>query len=177
MIVRSLVPFAITSLASSAVAANPQGHVAVRTAVCGAGSDAVWEETRFCNGVVGDVLLGRERNGDFGLGPFAEISTAGFWDARYGAGLSVLAPVTSDFPLVLSLGVFGHETESAALGAALFFGLRSHNFHGAYNLAAGGVVSAYRDLTAEHATLVTVGLELDVFLLAMPFLFAAGALR
>jgi hypothetical protein len=165
------------SLASRASVASPQGHVAWRTAVCGAGEAAVWEETRFCNAVVGDVLFGRERNGDFGLGPFAEVSTAGFWDARFGGGLSALAPVTSDYPLVLSLGVFGHETRAIALGAELFFGLRSYNFHGSYNLAAGVVVSAHRDLDADHATLVAIGLELDAFLLAAPFLLVAGGLR
>ena len=144
--------------------------------MCGVGDDAVWEETRFCGGIVGDVLFGRERNRDFGIGPFAEVSTAGFWDARYGGGLSVLTPVTSNYPLVFSLGAFGHETASLALGGHAFFGLRSHNFHGSYNLAAGLIASVYRDLGAERATLVSVGFELDALLLAMPFLFAAGEL-
>ena len=157
--------------------ASPQGHVAIRTLVGGAGDDALWQETRWCNGVVGDLLFGRERNRDFGFGPYVDFSTAGFWDARYGGGLSALFPVTSDFPLVLSIGAYGHETESLALGSTLFFGLRSHNFHGGYNFATGVVVSGYRDLGAEGATLVTAGLELDALLLAMPFLFLAGELR
>lgn len=157
--------------------ATPQGHVALRTSVCGAGDDSLWQETRWCNGVAGDLLFGRSRNRDFGLGPYVEISSAGFWDARYGGGLSALFPVTSDLPLVLSLGAFGHETDSLALGSTLFFGLRSHNFHGSYNFATGFVASGYRDLGGEHSTLVTVGLELDALLLAMPFLFLAGELR
>jgi len=123
------------------------------------------------------VLFGRERNDDFGIGPYAEVSTAGFWDARYGAGVSALAPVTSDFPLVLSFGAFGHETDALALGASAFFGLRSYNFHGSYNFAVGFVASAFRDLGAERATLVTLGLEIDGFFLAVPFLLAAGELR
>lgn len=158
-------------------AASPQGHVAIRTSVCGTGTDALWQETRWCNGVVGDLLFLRDRNTDFGLGPYAEISTAGFWDARYGGGVSALAPVTPDFPLVLSLGAFGHETEALALGGSAFFGLRSHNFHGSYNYALGLVVSGYRDLGADRATLVSVGLELDVLLLAAPFVLMAGGLR
>jgi hypothetical protein len=165
-------------LAFSGVAvAAPQSHVALRTSVCGAGDDAHWQDTRWCNGVVADVLFGRARNRDFGLGPYAEISTAGFWDARYGGGLSALLPVSSDFPLVLSLGAYGHETDSLALGSSLFFGLRSHNFHGSYNFATGIVVSGYRDLGAENASLITVGLELDALLIAMPFLFLSGELR
>jgi hypothetical protein len=151
--------------------------VAYRTSVCGTGTDALWQDTHWCNGVVADLLFLRERNTDFGLGPYAEVSTAGFWDARYGGGVSALAPVTPDFPLVLSLGAYGHETRAVALGANAFFGLRSHNFHGNYNFAVGLVVSAYRDLGAEHATLVTIGLELDVLLLAAPFVFVANGLR
>ena len=162
---------------SGAARASPQGHVALRTSVCGAGDAALWQETRFCGGVVADVLFGRERNRDFGIGPFAEVSTAGFWDARYGGGLSALAPLTADFPLVLSLGAFGHETQSVALGAHLFFGLRSYNFHGGYNFSAGLVASAYRDLDQGGATLVSLGIELDALLVALPFLFAVGEAR
>ena len=176
-VVRSLGAFLAASLLAVVARASPQGHVAYRTSVCGVGSSALWQETRWCNGVIGDLLLGRERNTDFGVGPYAELSTAGFWDARYGGGLSALAPVTEDFPLVLSLGAFGHETDALALGASAFFGARSFNFHGAYNLAIGLYASAYRDLGAEQATLVSIGLELDGFFLAAPFLLAAGELR
>lgn len=174
---RSLAVVGLFSLCGGTANATPQGHVALRTSICGAGDDALWQETRWCNGVTGDLLFGRDRNRDFGFGPYVEVSTAGFWDARYGGGLSVLLPVTSDFPLVLSLGAYGHETDSLALGGSMFFGLRSHNFHGNYNFATGLVVSGYRDLDAERATLVTAGLELDAMLLALPFLFLAGELR
>jgi hypothetical protein len=175
-VARPLAAFGFVWFFTGNAAASPQAHVALRTSVCGVGDDAVWDETRFCGGVVGDVLFGRERNQDFGIGPFAEVSTAGFWDARYGGGLSVLAPVTSTYPVVLSLGAFGHEAESLALGGQVFFGLRSYNFHGSYNLAAGLVASVYRDLGAERATLISLGVELDAVLFAMPFLFAARAL-
>ena len=168
---------AALAILSTNATASPQGHVALRTSLCGTGTDAIWQTTHWCNGISGDLLLGRKRNSDFGLGPFAEVSTAGFWDARYGGGLSALAPVTENFPLVLSLGAFGHETESVALGGSLFFGARSYNFGSAYNLAAGFVVSGYRDLGAENATLVSIGLEIDGFFLAAPFLFLAGELR
>ena len=165
------------ALVAPHAAASPQGHIALRTSVCGAGDERLWEETRWCNAVIGDLLFGRTRNADFGLGPFVEVSTAGFWDARYGGGLSALAPLTSDIPLVLSLGAYGHETRSLALGANVFVGIRSYNFHGSYNLAAGLVASFVRDLGAEHSTIVTLGVELDAFFLAAPFLLIAGELR
>jgi hypothetical protein len=145
--------------------------------VCGVGEGAVWQETRFCNGLVADVLFLRERNRDFGVGPFIELSTAGFSDARFGGGLSVLAPSWPDYPVVLSFGAFGHENEALALGAHVFFGLRSYNFHGSYNWAAGFFGAAYRDLGAREATLLTAGVELDAALLAAPFMLAASALR
>jgi hypothetical protein len=177
VVVRSLAAFGFIASFAGAAAASPQGHVAYRTSVCGVGTNSLWQDTRWCNGFVADLLLLRERNGDFGLGPYAEISTAGFWDARYGGGASALLPVAPDFPLVLSLGAYGHESDSVALGANAFFGLRSYNFHGSYNYAVGFVVSGYKDLGADRATLVTLGIELDGLLLALPFLFVAGELR
>jgi hypothetical protein len=145
--------------------------------VCGVGTDRLWQDTRWCNGFIADLLFLRERNADFGLGPYAEISTAGFWDARYGGGVSALAPIAPDFPLVLSIGAYGHETASVALGANAFFGLRSYNFHGSYNYAVGLVVSGTKDLGADGASLVTLGIELDGLLLALPFVFAWSDLR
>jgi hypothetical protein len=169
--------FGCASCLAGAAVASPQAHVALRTSVCGVGEERLWQETRWCNAVMGDFLLGRSRNSDFGFGPFVEASTAGFWDARYGGGLSALAPITSDIPVVLSLGAYGHETSAVALGANVFVGVRSYNFHGSYNLAAGLVASFVRDLGSEHATLVTLGVELDGFFLALPFLLAARELR
>jgi hypothetical protein len=176
-VARSVLPFALAFFVAGGAGASPQAHVAYRTGVCGVGSESLWQDTRWCNGVVGDLILGRERNDDFGLGPYVEVSSAGFWDARYGGGLSVLAPVTADFPLVLSFGAFGHEARSVALGGSLFFGLRSYNFHGTYNYSLGLVASGYRDLAADHETLLSIGLELDGFFLVAPFLLAAAALQ
>lgn len=150
----------------------------MRLAPCGVGEDgAVWQDTRFCGGLTADLLFLRERNSDFGFGPYVEVSSAGFWDARYGGGLSLLAPVHPDFPLVLSAGLYGHETQSLAVGASLFFGMRSYNFHGNYNLSFGLFGSVLRDLDAPNSLLTTVGVELDGFLLAAPFLLAFEALR
>lgn len=158
--------------------ADPQGHVGVRLAPCGVGEDgAFWQDTRFCGGVTADLLFLRKRNTDLGLGPFVEVSTAGFWDARYGGGLSLLAPLHPDFPVVVSLGAYGHETRALAVGGSAFFGMRSYNFHGNYNLTLGLFGSFTRDLGATESTLTTLGIELDGFFLAAPFLLAIEALR
>jgi hypothetical protein len=165
-------------LAPAFVHAEPQGHVGVRLAPCGVGEDgAFWQHTRFCGGLTADLLLLRERNTDFGLGPYVEISSAGVWDVRYGGGLSLLAPVHPDFPLVVSAGAYGHETRAVALGGSLFFGMRSYNFHGNYNLTLGLFGSVTRDLGASEEMLTALGVELDGFLIAAPFLLAFEALR
>ena len=165
-------------LLTGAAHAEPQTHVAWRTAVCGDGARGdVWSQTRWCNGLTADLLLLRQRNRDFGLGPYVEVSTAGFWDARFGGGVSGLLPVTEDVPVVISLGVYDHALEHAALGASVFWGVRSYNFDSAYNYAFGLYASVQRDLGGVRASLVSVGLEIDGFFLAAPFLLAAGALR
>jgi hypothetical protein len=146
--------------------------------VCGLGSDGVpWKTTRPCLALAADLLLGRERNGDFAVGPFVEVSTAGFWDVRLGGGASVLFPVHDDFPLVASAGLFAHELRSAALGGTLFWGARSYNFHGKYGLALGVYAGATVDLDARRETLVVLGADVDAFFLAAPFLLLADAVR
>ncbi len=165
-------------LSAGAAQADPQARVAWRTALCGtAARGGVWSETRWCNGLTADLLLLRERNRDFGLGPYVEVSTSGFWDARFGGGASVLLPVSEDLPLLVSLGVYDHALEEAALGATVFWGARSYNFDGAYNYAFGVYASAQRDLGGERESVVSVGLEIDGFFLAVPFILGVQALR
>lgn len=165
------------SLAGRAAAA-PQGHVALRTAFCGSGEDgALWQESHFCLGVLGDLLLFRERNRDFGFGPYLELSTAGFFDVRWGGGASLLVPAFEDLPFVLQLGAYGHELDAVALGGSVFWGARSYNFTSAYNLSLGVFLSAYRDLDARGATLLVAGFELDGFLIALPFLLGWEAVQ
>lgn len=167
----------ITLLPASATAA-PQGRGGVRAGVCGTGLERkVWQATTFCGALTGDLLFGRERNRDFGFGPFVELSTAGFWDLRLGGGATALVPVSPDFPLAVSLGVYAHEFEAAAVGGTLFWGARSFNFHGAYNLALGLFGSAAVDLGADHATVVTIGADIDAFFIAAPFILLADAFR
>jgi hypothetical protein len=170
--------FAAALVGSGQALADPQGHVAVRAAACGVGEDGkVWQSTRFCSAVAGDLLFFRERNRDFGVGPFLEVGSAGFWDTRFGGGVSLLAPITEDFPLVLSVGLYDHELRAASLGATVFWGARSYNFGGNYNWSLGFYASGYRDLDHDRDTLVSAGLEIDGFFIAAPFLFAYQALR
>lgn len=168
----ALVPLLVTALAQ----ADPQAHVGLRTGVCGTGERGqFWQETAWCNGASADLLFLRDRNADAGIGPYVEVSSAGFFDLRYGGGLTLLAPLLEDFPVLISGGVYGHEARAVALGGSVFFGARSYNFHGAYNLAAGVFANVQHDIGARGATLVSAGLELDAFLLALPIVYLVSA--
>jgi len=159
------------------VSARPQGHVAVRAAPCGVGhGEKLWEDSFFCGALTGALLFFRESNQSFGLGPYLEANTAGFWDARFGGGASLLLPVHEVLPLVVSLGVYDHELRAASVGGTVFWGARSYNFTSTYNWTLGLYASGFRDL-AGRDTLLSVGLEIDGFFIAAPFIYAFQALR
>lgn len=153
--------------------ADPQIHAGLRGSACHLvpRGDA---STRFCSGAVIDAHFGRERNRDFGFGPMLAASTAGFWDLRWGGGGSLLLPVHPDLPFVVTGGVFAHEDRGVSLGTSLFWGFRSYNFHGVYNLGAGLFGEVMHDLDAERATMLSLGFELDAVVLAFPFLLLGG---
>jgi hypothetical protein len=156
--------------------ARPQINTAIVTGLCGLGdTESLWGESAWCNGLRADILFGRARNTDFALGPYVQVSSAGFWDARYSAGLSWLIPVSGDFPLILSAGAGGHELEAPALEGWLFFGPRSYNFHALYSLSAGLLLGFQQDLGAGGANQVVVAAQIDGLILALPFLLAYEA--
>jgi hypothetical protein len=174
---RSAIALGLLLLTTTAQA-EPQTHVAVRSAVCGRGNDGrLWQKTLWCNGVTADLLLLRERNRDFGLGPYVEVASAGFFDVRFGGGITLLVPVSENYPLLFSLGAYDHALARPALGGTLFWGARSYNFDSPYNYTLGLFASAQRDLSDDRTSLVSVGLEIDGFFFAAPFLLAVGALR
>lgn len=153
--------------------AEPQLHAGLRGSVCHL-TPKSGETTRFCSGLVADAHFGRERNRDVGFGPMLAVSTAGFWDVRFGGGASLLLPVHPDTPLVVAAGAFAHETRGVSLGGSVFYGFRGYNFHGNYNLGAGLFGEIVQDLDRERATLLALGFELDAMLLALPFLLLSG---
>jgi len=153
--------------------ADPEWNVAAQTSLCALGdSTHIWQKTQFCGAIRGDVLFGRDRNADFALGPYVSLGTAKFADARYGAGLTLLAPTFSgDFPLTLSAGAASRDFDDARIAGQLFFGLRSHNFHGSYAMASGIVLGGDQSVSADHAHTFYLGLQIDGLWLALPFIF------
>jgi hypothetical protein len=130
-------------------------------------------------GARGDVLLLRERERDMAVGPYLDVATAGFHVVDTGGGGEWLLPVTEDFSVLAAGGGFlrsgaGRDWAPGAEGT-LFFGSRSYNFHSWYGLAVGAFVQS-RWVPASPATLdIVAGVQLDVALLAMPFLYVYTA--
>ena len=153
--------------------AEPEWNVAAQANVCGLGTDHVWQKTGFCGSLRGDLLFGRDRNADFALGPYASLGTATFSDVRFGGGLSLLMPTfEGDFPILLSAGAHSRNGADLRLAGEVFFGLRSHNFHGSYAMASGLVLGGDSVLAGPRGNTLYVGVQIDGLWLALPFILA-----
>jgi hypothetical protein len=181
-------------VASTTVEAAPQGTVGITVGAAGVSPTAApvdlagepsrryWQGTDLHLGVRGDVLFGRSRNADFGVGPYAELLTQGFTDVQFGGGASVLLPVLSNFPIVLSEGAYARKGSDGAgltpgVASTLFFGSRSYNFHANYVLSAGLLAEMRYGFGPDRETSILIGAQLDLVALSLPFVLLAGALR
>ncbi len=162
--------------APSAVHARPQWSFGAVPAACWSSSqeNAV---PRFCGTLTSDLLLFRERTRDAGLGPYLSVGTFAFRDVRFAGGARGLLPIIEDFPLVLSAGALVHDDGRYGVDGSAFFGVRSYNFHGWYNFAAGLVLGVQHTIGEPSETAWTLGARVDGLLLALPFLLAWGALQ
>lgn len=122
-----------------------------------------------------DLLFGRERARDFGLGPYLGVGTAAFDDLRLMGGASLLIPAHEDFPFVASLGALLLDSREPGLDASLFWGVRSYNFHGSYSIAFGVSLGAQTTFGDEPNRALMLGAQVDGFAGLLPFLFAWGA--
>lgn len=169
-----------TLLFAAGSRADPQWNASAVTGVSGVGAGSeYWQDTRWYNGARADVLFGRTRYSDLSLGPFASVTTAGFDDLRLGAGGTLLLPITSYFPLGLSLGGYARRDAEWQPGISgwLFLGSRSYNFHSSYVMAGGILLGLERDLRDPSTNAIVIGAQIDGLLLALPFLFTYEWLR
>ncbi len=161
----------VSSWAAS-VHAEPEWNIAAQTSLCGLNEHgSLWRKTAFCGALRGDVLFGRDRNAAFAIGPYLTLGTANFSDLRFGGGLSLLLPAFSgDMPVVVSAGGLSRNGDDGRLAAQVFFGFRSHNFHGAYAMASGIVMGGDAAIGPSHAGTTYVGLQIDGLWIALPFI-------
>jgi hypothetical protein len=168
-------------LALSGSARAAEWNASALTGVCGTGVDRkYWQDTCWFNGLRADVLFGRSRNVDFGAGPFADVTTAGFDDIRFGAGGSALLPIHPFLPLVVSGGGYARKSElgwEPGIEAYVFFGSRSYNFHSSYGLAAGLIGGLQFGLGDSRESAIVIALQIDGQILAIPFIAAYELVR
>ncbi|WP_437975155.1 hypothetical protein WMF11_45075 [Sorangium sp. So ce295] len=170
-------------LLHGAARAEPQASAGVTVGLAGVGLDRqLWDSTVFHLGLRGDVLFGRAANDDFGVGPYAEVLTHAFDEIQTGAGVSVLAPIHDSFPLVLSTGAYGRWSDDArsvkpGIAAAIFWGGRSYNFHSRYGMSTGLLAQGRFGLGGSKETAVVLAAQLDLALLALPFVYLFEAAK
>lgn len=163
------------ALAVRPVHAGPQWSASANPGLCVESSDE--RRLVFCGDLHGDLILGRERERDLGAGPYLKLGTVAFDDLRAAGGASLHLPTWDDLALVLSAGPMLDHRGRFGLDSSIFFGVRSFNFHGAYNFGGGLVAFAQRDFSEQPVTVIGLGLRVDVFFLAAPALLGWGALQ
>ncbi len=184
-LIASFVCAATTTVAGTALA-DPQVNGGLDLGVAGRGVDGeVWSETAFWLAARADVLLGRSGDADVGVGPYFEVGTLAFDELDVGGGASLLLPVIDGFPLVLSLGPYVRVADDgppigAGIGpggqASLFWGSRSYDTHGTYEMAGGLVVALRRGFGEAEDTAIILGAHLDAAVLSLPFVWMGEAL-
>ncbi|WP_437576592.1 hypothetical protein [Sorangium sp. So ce887] len=163
--------------------AEPQASVGVTLGLGGAGLERrLWDTTVFHAGLRGDVLFGRTANDDFGVGPYAEVLTHAFDELQAGAGVSTLVPVLDSFPLVLSAGMYGRWSDDAkavepGIAAAVFWGVRSYNFHSRYAMSTGLLAQMRLGLGDSKETALVLAAQVDLALLGLPFVYLFNAMK
>ena len=161
--------------------AAPQ--VSLGTTVGGALTDLRLEDGphgAFHLGARGDVFLLRSSERSVGVGPFAEVLTEGFDTLETGGGLSLLLPVFSSLPVIVSGGAFVRRAPGldweGGLSTTLFFGAMGYNFHSWYEMQNGLFVSGRYGLGDGRQADVIFGVRLDLMLLALPAIFIYEAI-
>ena len=167
---------AVVGVASRAQA-KPQWNAGLESGVCGGNSSLGLQQPGWCNALHGDVLFLRQSSRDVGLGPSLRLGSARFDDLRLDAGLSLLLPIFDSFPLVLEAGPQLTNFHPPGVFAGTFFGLRSFNYYGHYEMAAGLSVIAERSFTTGTPSALWITARIDGSWLALPFLFVYNGLK
>ncbi len=132
-------------------------------------------------GARADVLFLRSRGNDMAIGPYLDIVSASFETLELGGGVEWLLPVRDDLPLIVSAGAFERRAPGFAwepgVATTLFFGSRSYNYHSWYNLGLGLFVQGRYGLGDAKQGELIFGAQIDLALLAYPFIFVYQAIR
>ena len=168
---------ALTAAARPA-AADPTWNAGWETGVCSSGAQTLaLLPLGWCNALHADLLFLRRQSRDLGLGPSLRLGTARFDDLRLDAGLSLLLPVFESFPVVIDAGPHLRNFREPGLFGSVFFGVRSFNHYGAYEMAAGLSLTAERTFGSDPRSSLWLTARIDGSWLALPWIFTYNALR
>jgi hypothetical protein len=171
------------ALAPRAARADPQATVGLTIGDAGVGYDRhFWTKNKFHLGLRSDVMFGRSKATDFGVGPYVEVLTHAFNEIQFGGGVSGLLPVLPAFPIVLSFGGYGRKARDMfplepGITGQLFFGSRSYNFHANYVMAVGLLGQMRYGLGRSKETSIVISAQIDLLVLALPVIFLINAAR
>jgi hypothetical protein len=186
---RRVTRLGLSLLAASAVAgaraaeAAPQLSSTLVVGVAGNGDRSdLWSSTDLAAGLRGELLFGRGRDADFGIGPYVEtLTTTGFSDLQLGAGATLLVPIHPYLPMTLSLGGYAGHRDGAGwrpgLAGELFWGTHGYNYESFYALSAGIFTAVRYGVGDARDVSLLVGARVDLEIVALPFILAYNAVR
>lgn len=167
----------VVILAAGEREAEAAPQVSVGTTIGGAITDLRTDgpHAAFHLGLRGDALFFRSRDANMAIGPYLELLTEAFDSLETGGGVSWLAPVWPSVPFVVSAGAYARRAPGLAwepgVTGQLFFGPRGYNFHSVYGLADGLFVQGRYGLGDGKQADVVIGAQIDLAVVALPFLF------
>jgi hypothetical protein len=100
-----------------------------------------------------------------------------FDDLRLDAGVSLLLPLLSSFPVVLEAGPHLRNLHEPGIYGSVFFGLRSFNYYSSYEPNAGLVLTVERAFSDGTPSAIWLSARIDASWLMLPAVFTYNALK
>lgn len=119
-----------------------------------------------------DMLFLRHTPRSFGIGPALAVRLDHFADVVPSLGASLLLPVHEALPIVLTPAFamrWDGATWAPGVSGRLFWGVRSHNYHGVYALSIGLWAEARHFFDPQGTTDIAAGIDIDMQVFAIPF--------
>lgn len=173
---RPVVVFASLALVAPAAGAYPQWNLGLSLGAGAHLAPPAERELLITAALRTDATFGARTPYAWRAGFFGALGTTDFTTLDLAAGGVLHIPVNPTFPILVSAGaivdVLPAPGRVGVLGR-LWWGTRSLNYHSSYGMAAGlWVEGRYRP--GEGTADVLAGVDLDLRVLAMPFIVLAG---
>jgi hypothetical protein len=114
------------------------------------------------------------------VGPSLSIATSGFSDFRAVGGAMTLLPLGDLWAVGVEPAAYVRAADGRAvpgLSARAWFGIQTYNYQGAYAPRGGLTVGYARDLDGSDAHAITIAVEIDGLVLALPVVLLYESLR